>query len=166
MFFFWHRSMCSTNRKIRLRVRVIIGTQVCHDIQYMFFISVCKLLTTTVHTGVRFILTFLVKRNLQLLPYTSICICLICRTKVEVVQLSSSTSFPKVFFQASSVDCNAGGELSTSTDCIQQGNTSSYPQTAHWSGCLCLSPVASPLLALFLITWPPVSWSPMQLMTH
>lgn len=95
--------------------------------------------------------------------FTCLCLCFICRTKVEVIQRSSFPASPAVFFQACGVDSDSGGELCAGSDCIQQGNTSGHQLTAHWAGCLCLSPVALPSLAPFLITWPPLLWSPLQL---
>lgn len=113
------------------------------------------------------IVIYLVKISLQILPYTFVCFCFICGTKVEVVQQTQSfPSFPHSTLQDSSVDSDAGGELCAGSDCIQQGNTSGHQLTASWSGCLCPSPAASPSLAPFLITWPLLLWSLLQLMTH
>lgn len=74
-------------------------------------------------------------------------------SRVEVGQQTALfPSLHTVFFQASLVDSDVAGELCASSDCIQQGNTSGHQLTANWSGCLCLSPAASPSLASFLIT--------------
>lgn len=87
-------------------------------------------------------------------------------TKVKAVQWNSFSASLAVFFQACCGDTDAGGEPCAGSDCIQLAKTSSHQLTAHWSGCLCLSPVSPPPLAPFLITWPLPLWSALQLMTH